>query len=117
MSRTFRRKNFENTCRKHGHEYYLIPETYVQTGNGHGGYWVMRKPTKQEFDKKYHWMHGESKHNKAWSPNRESYRGPAEVKLRMKNKQELYKYWKNPDQYEPMLDARASSCYRLWAWW
>lgn len=117
MSRTFRRKNFEQNRPRRGREFYLICDTFVNTGNGHEGYWIMREPTKAEFDKKYYWIHGESKGPNAWSPSRSSYRAPHEACFRMKNKQELCRYLKNPSSRELMMESDPPTCRRHWAWY
>lgn len=115
MSRTYRRKNFEQTRNN----------SWAVRGfktNGHytasDGYWgwdkmeVFRPATKQERWEKDKWRHGESRHASERSPNR-YHRNYREVRHRMRCKQEIIKFMKDPD-YEPNYYEEPDSC--LWDW-
>lgn len=139
MSRTFRRKNIEQTwgkragsksggfyttyddesvkvrwtCRRSYEEDGLI---FVECKTG----WTWKRScpryrpmTEQERNKKYRWLHGESKHANAWTPAR-WFRQNREGELRSHNKQELVKYMKDPENYEPMVFEEPFS--HMWDW-
>lgn len=111
MSRTFRRANFEkaqasrnNSGHKYGGFYTTWDRCHEPTGNGHGGCPNYRPMTEAERNQRYHEIHGESKHNNAWGPNR-YYRNKAERKMRLANERELERAVTSLD-YEAMFYSR-----------
>jgi hypothetical protein len=69
--------------------------------------------TKEEKRDQWLWLHGESKHANACTPGR-WYRQNRERQLRSHNSQELIKYMKDPDNYEPMVFENPLS--HFWDW-
>lgn len=122
MSRTIRRTNFEkvqqsrkshNSGQSYG-GFYTTWDEFRMTGNGHSGFPVFRPMTKQERNRRYWEIHGESKHSNAYGPNR-YYRNKAERKSRQYNKAELLKAQNDPE-YEIMpLSRYAYECG--YSWW
>ncbi len=142
MSRTYRRKNIENTLgssfsrkgRKSGGFYntydresleckYTKRTQYEEDGlifiECRTGYtWVYSCPiyrpmTKEERRNRWLFLHGESRHANMWTPGR-WYRQNRESQLRSHNRTELIKYMKDPDNYEPMVFDGPLS--HLWDW-
>lgn len=72
-----------------------------------------RPMTDQEKNDRYYSLHGESSSANAWTPSR-SYRQMREVRLRTHNKQELIRYMKDPENYEPMVFENPES--HMWDW-
>lgn len=118
MSRTIRRKNYENQCggswnasgRKLNGVYQI--REYVRTPNG---YWQQsyRAPrTKREHFEVWRTLHGESSHANAWSPSR-YFRQFRMSENRMINKTELAK-WLSNSEYEPLFECEPRS--HLWDW-
>lgn len=120
MSRTFRRKNFEKTIsRVNGSKingFYTTWDRLVEypCSNGHGGCPAYRAMTENEINEKYWRIHGESKHNLAWGPNR-IYREVENQDLKTFNKREMDKWVKRGDEYEPMIVSRFKKT-AFWAW-
>jgi len=73
---------------------------------------TVRAPTKAERDKEYWWVHGESKHNNAWTPNR-WFRKNRMKQNRMITKAEIMSFWKNPE-YEVCCEDNPRS--HIWDW-
>jgi hypothetical protein len=121
MSRTFRRKGYEaaNMTWKNGTKvagfYTTYDVEYVQyTEDGikkHGYLCTYRKPTRQEHNKEYWRIHGDS-HRNYWSPDW-NYRSARVKENRMLTKGELFKYMKDTD-YEVMVEANPRNCW--WDW-
>lgn len=74
---------------------------------------VYRPMTDQERNERFWNLHGESSSANAWTPCR-WFRQNRERELRTHNKQELIKYMKNPENYEPMVFEEPMSHY--WDW-
>lgn len=117
MSRTFRRKNFERTCRKrHGSKtggFYTTWDKVIETGNGHGGYVLYRALTVAEKNQEYWRVHGESKHHNAWSPSR-FYRKKYTPRRKHWNRMEMVRYSSDPQNYDPQFLVSDQSCW--WDW-
>lgn len=121
MSRTFRRKGYEeaNMPWKEGTKtagFYTETDWYsVKNKDGSRNMWAnyaaYRKPTRDEHNKAYWSIHSDN-HPNAWSPGR-WYRNNRMKENRMLTKTELFKYMKNTD-YEVMVEANPRSC--LWDW-
>lgn len=130
MSRTFRCKNYEaetgGSWSRQGRKiagYYTIKELvcvairfeYHKTAVVRTLYVYerpFRAPTQEEFNKQYHKIHGESSSANSRSPSR-SYRNNRHIQRRMRDKQELCRYIKNPDTCE-LVFYDALSC--MWDW-
>jgi arylsulfatase A-like enzyme len=119
MSRTFRRKNYEETQGNSWGRKGWKTNGYYTAYDGSWYYWnntgqevVFRPMNKEEYRHEFLRVHGESRSNNAWTPSR-WYRNNKEVSMRMRNKQELVKYRKDPD-YEPMVEDVPPSHY--WDW-
>lgn len=123
MSRTFRRKNFEKTQNR----------SWDKRGSSIAGYYtyrtyvyvrdvdsvcrrvdVYREPTKRERYKAFRWAHGESRTRSERSPN-SWHRKNRMRENRSINKEELHRWIRDPDNYEPLFEADPRSC--LWDWW
>lgn len=130
MSRTFRCKNYESETNS----------SWSRAGRKIAGYYTIKKlvcvairfeyhktavvrtlyvyerpfraPTQEEFNKQYHKIHGESSSANSRSPSR-SYRNNRHIQRRMRDKQELCRYIKNPDTCE-LVFYDALSC--MWDW-
>jgi hypothetical protein len=126
MSRTFRRKNFEDTQRnswdnkgrKTNGFYTTSDYEYYQKDGGDCWIWgrteeFFRPMSEQERNHEYKRIHGESRSKNAWTPSR-WFRQNREIELRSHNKQELIKYMKDPDNYEPMVFENPKS--HMWDW-
>lgn len=119
MSRTYRRKNYEVTQgtswdrqgRKFGGFY--TTWDFEWNRNGGRGYYNYRPMTKLERYDKNRLIHGESVHGNAWSPGRH-YRKYREDQHRMRCKQEIIKYRKNPD-YDPIIYDNPIDCWCDWS--
>ncbi len=72
-----------------------------------------REPTKRERFKRWKAYHGESSHKNARTPGWE-YRNMRMRENRSINKQEIIRWMKDPDNYEPMCEANPRSCH--WDW-
>jgi hypothetical protein len=119
MSRTYRRKGYEDTQRT----------SWDRPGNKTFGYYTKRiyrwwagsgtlfhtfhVPSKQEYFKMWYRTHGESRTNKERSPDR-SYRIHRMKENRNINKQELFKWITQPDNYEPLFESNPRDCW--WDW-
>lgn len=110
MSRTFRRKNYENQCGKHAGSkiagFYTVWE-YVSWN-----LYVYREPTEQEYYDEYWRVHGESRNANAWTPSR-WFRDQRQKHLRTQCKQQIHKFMKNPE-HEVICEANPRSHY--WDW-
>lgn len=119
MSRTVRRKNYENEQGQNSWRMKRIAGYYTQVEyvwcEDDEYYWyevVYREPTDAEYYHDYYRLHGESKHANAWSPSW-WYRHNRMSQNRMHNKTELAKWIKNTD-YEPVFENNPRSHY--WDW-
>lgn len=121
MSRTIRRKTYEKTRRpseyggfKSGGFYTTCEYFLHEMQRGHGGCPTYRPMTEQERNERYWEIHGEAKHNNAWTPNH-YYRNKEERKLRYSNELEIKRFLGNPE-YEPQLRAKyvADWEYSFW---
>lgn len=131
MSRTFRCKNYESETnsswsrrgRKIAGFYTIKDRVYTTTLFYYGidGNVVIthrlyeqqyRAPTQDEYNKQYHKLHGESSSANSRSPSR-TYRNNRHTQRRMRDKQELCRYIKNPDTCE-LVFYDALSC--MWDW-
>jgi hypothetical protein len=121
MSRTFRRKGYEaaNMAWKDGTKiagYYTATDwNYIKVQELNDwhfeSYKTYRKPTRQEHNKEYWRIHGDS-HRNYWSPSR-SYRNARMEENRTLTKNEIIKFMKDTD-HEVMVEANPRSC--LWDW-
>ena len=118
MSRTVRRKN---SSRTHGRGGHYIPDGFKTAGyyTEYDGNWsysdkVFREPTKRERFDTWKLLHGESPNGNAFSPGRE-YRKMRMRENRSINKQELVRWMKNPETYEPLFEYDPRSCWRDWS--
>lgn len=117
MSRTFRRKGYEvaNMHWKNGTKvarFYTVRDgTYNSRSLSDKGL-NFRKPTRQEHNKEYWWIHSESKSSNSWSPSW-SHRNMRMKENRMLTKTELSNYMKDKE-YEVIVEANPRSC--LWDW-
>lgn len=142
MSRTYRRKNIEDTYggswarkgRKSGGFYstydnefvkvrYTSRKTYEEDG------WtfvecktvwtwkhscpIYRPMTERERNDRYRQLHGESRNANEWSPGK-WYRKNREAEHRSKSKQEIIRWMKNPEEYEPIISDDPRSHW--WDW-
>ncbi len=125
MSRTIRRKNIKRGS-------HLIPDGFKLAGyytqvnfkpipikysNGEKIYFKVvpeySEPTTRERFERWKLFHGESKSRNSMSPGR-YYRNSRMTENRSINKQELIKWLKNPDDYEPLFEDNPRSC--MWDW-
>lgn len=115
MSRTFRRKGYEeaNMSWKDGTKVagFYTQDNWCYLGGSRKAFITYRKPTRQEHNEAYWHIHGDSNRNE-WSPNR-FYREYRMQENRTFNKTELVKYLKDTN-YEVMAEANPRSC--LWDW-
>ena len=126
MSKTFRRKNYEDTQgaswdrggrKRYGyyaqHDY--VCSVWNATTNEYvsEGYWYYREATTAEMIKEFWRVHGESRSAQEWSPGRD-YRKIRNKENRSITRHELFKFMKNPDEYEPMVEANPRDCH--WDW-
>lgn len=122
MSRTFRRKGYEevNLHWKKGTrvagfytetDWHYVGRESLEFSVSYISYKTYRKPTRQEHNKKYWNIHSDN-HPNAWSPGR-LYRNNRMKENRMLTKGELFRYMKDTD-YEVMVEANPRSC--LWDW-
>lgn len=124
MSRTFRRKNIEDTMGKswmrRGRKVAgfrtkaTVEQSFRETAQyRYYAYPVSYRPmTPREWFRAWYYMHGESRHNNERTPNK-WYRRRRCVQTRRLNKRELQKYLHNPD-YGPMCERKDRS--HLWDW-
>ncbi len=124
MSRTVRRKS---NSKRSGRSGWYVPEGFKTAGyytecdyhsfysepKWDGPQFTYREPTKAERFKIWKLLHGESSHGNAFSPGIE-YRKMRMRENRSINKQEIIRWMKNPDNYEPMCEANSRSCW--WDW-
>ena len=124
MSRTVRRKN---SSRTHGRGGHYIPDGFKTAGyytqydyhsswkepDWDGPDYTYREPTKRERFKVWKWLHGESSNGNAFSPGH-GYRNARMRENRSINKQELVRWMKNPETYEPLFEDDPRSCW--WDW-
>lgn len=121
MSRTFRRKGYEHETGR----------SWYGSGGKIAGYYteydyvwcedeeyrwresVYRAPTEAEYNTRFWRVHGESSHHNAWTPGPE-FRKNRMRENRMINKEELNKWIRNPDNYEPLFEADPRNCW--WDW-
>ena len=121
MSRTFRRKNWEKIVQPCGSKvngFYTTYDKLIEYPclNGHDGCPLYRAMTKEEIAERYWGIHGESKSNRSWGPNRLD-RKFENQNLKTFNKRELKKWDKFGDEYEPMVIANfKGSAFMSW-WW
>lgn len=116
MSRTFRRKGYEDTqgtswdrkFRKTAGFYTTIDWHY----NAHGYWGVGREPTATERAAEFKRVHGDT-HRNAWTPSRNTYRKEKIIRNRMYNKGELHKFVYRED-YEPLFQAQPYDSW--WDW-
>lgn len=123
MSKTFRRKGYEDTQGRSYHRQGRKTAGFYTVQDGH--WWgkrslvgevsiaTFREPTRQEYYEEYWRIHGDTGGRNYWSPGR-YYRKTRQAQNRSINKQELCKWWKDED-YEPMFEANPRS--HLWDWW
>ena len=126
MARTFRRKGYESIRRNrdgtsyHPHfpqEVEFVESSWRNPEEGHGGRWTWRAPTKQEFYQAYWKIHRDSKHAKAWGPDR-YYRERHEAVMRAHNETEWQRYLHANGEYEVMfLSRHRHSARDEWRWW
>lgn len=115
MSRTIRRKDYENTQRtswdRKGNR---IAGYYTEYDFDPDWYWlaVYREPTDRERYRAVRWAHGESRARNERTPGWE-YRHNRMRQNRSINKCEIAKWIKN-DEYEPMTESNPRSC--RWDW-
>lgn len=120
MSRTIRRKNFEDTIggswARKGWKTNGIYTTY------NGPYWLAtgarrmpeyRPMDAQERYREWRYMHSESKTANARSPSR-WYRTNRQKQNRSIDKAQLIKWFKSGGEHEPMCEANPRSC--MWDW-
>lgn len=126
MSRTFRRKNYEDTQgtswdrqgRKTNGYYTEYERSLVRRETDEGYYWIWteytyRPMTKDEIKWRYLHDHGET--NSHWARNNP---GPWVRQLcqkvqRQQARRELHKYRNNPD-YEPIIESRRNKEWWYW---
>lgn len=118
MSRTFRRKNYEETQgRSWNRRGRKTAGYYTQWDhNSHRSNWAdvtYRQPTREEYLKEYLRLHCESKHANYWGPGK-GYKQFRMEQNRRINKQELINWMKYPDDYEPMVEEEPRSHW--WDW-
>lgn len=120
MSRTFRRKNYEDTQgaswdragRKTNGVYTTYDGPYWKPGGGRAMK-VYRPMDARERYKRWRWMHSESRSASERSPNH-WHRVNRQKENRSIDKQELIKWFKSGGEHEPMCEANPRSC--LWDW-
>lgn len=120
MSRTFRRKNYEDTqgtsWDRKGRKtagYYTEYDFNDFHGDWNRGDVTYRPPTRAEYIKEYFRIHGESRHANCWTPGGE-YKKSRMKENRSINKEEMVKWKKYPDDYEPLWEAEPRSHW--WDW-
>lgn len=120
MSRTFRRKGYEQTkgssWAREGNSvagYYTQYEyDWVIENGDYVRYAIWRKPTKREYDSKYWDLHSDN-HQGRWSVKR-WWRNSEQRKERRFNEKELFR-WDFREDYEPMFKNNEDNS--LWYWW
>ena len=123
MSKTFRRKGYEDTK---GRSYDRRGRKTAGFYTKQDGRWwgrsahrseiniaVFREPTRQEYYEEFWRIHGDTGGRNYWSPGR-YYREIRQTENRSINKQELCKWLKN-EEYEPLFEANPRS--HMWDWW
>jgi hypothetical protein len=117
MSRTYRRKNYEQAQNTSWDRYGNKVAGYYTESDG--DWWkfsremrTFRVPTLQEYYHEYWRIHGESRNANYWSPGK-WYRLNRMKENRSINKQELARWIKN-EEYEPLFEDNPRSC--LWDW-
>lgn len=119
MSRTFRRKNWEKHQRSYPggktNGFYTEYDLCVKTDNGHGGYYKYRPMTEAEKSWRYWNIHGESKHNNGWGPNR-FYRKLWKTESKRENDRQLRKHLNSNGEYDPVFYSNWPSQRAWWAW-
>lgn len=122
MSKTFRRKGYEDTQGRSYHRRGRKTAGFYTMKDGH--WWgrsahrseiniaVFREPTRQEYYEEFWRIHGDTGGRNYWSPGR-YYREIRQTENRSINKQELCKWLKN-EEYEPLFEANPRS--HLWDW-
>jgi hypothetical protein len=112
MSKTFRCKGYEETRRssweRRGNKIFGFYTHTELIGPWGGRYDVYRTPTESEFNKRFRTVHGESRHANQRSLGR-SYRETRMNENRAINKQELVRWMKYPDDYEPLFESNYRS--------
>jgi hypothetical protein len=120
MSRTFRRKNYEDTQgtswdrqgRKTNGYYSTYDGLYYKPGGG-CAMKVYRPMDKRERFHAWYYAHGESRTRSARSPNR-WHRQMRNKENRSIDKKELIQWFKSGGEHEPMCEANPRSCQ--WDW-
>lgn len=103
MSRTIRRikeKNTNKSGKSHFLKTYIVQKPDVWQGSKSDitcwGGTPLEKLTGKEYDKAYHWFHGDAKSSKVWS-NPAYSKTLTHIKHRMHYKQEVARFLKNDD--------------------
>lgn len=125
MSRTYRRKNYEDTqgssWARHGRKTngYYTYEDYISywrefdDGYSYRRYYEYRPMTKDEI--KWQWLldHGET--NSSWARNNPTpwIRQYCQKQQRQKARQELCKFFKD-EEYEPIIEDRRNTSWWYW---
>lgn len=121
MSRTFRRKNYEiqnatswdRKGRKAGGFYTEAVWNRAEGTHWSSGWYTYRPKTERERAEAYWRNHGESGTSSSNSPSA-WHRQVRQRENRSINKEELIKFLKNPDTYEPMFEENPRNCW--WDW-
>lgn len=124
MSRTYRRKNYEDTQgtswdrkgrKTAGYytEYDYNDSCHFWHPGWNRGDVTYRPPTQEEYIREHQRIHGESKHANYWTPGK-GYKQHRMNENRQINKQELVKWKKRPDDYEPLFEEEPRNHW--WDW-
>lgn len=109
MSRTYRCKNARDCDPK---RYLKSLKSHDETAWNGGWYWDY-PDDKRELFHNWYFAHGESRHANHRTPGK-WYRKNREGELRSRSAQEIHRYLKDPDNYEPMVSENPKSHY--WDW-
>ena len=109
MSKTIRNRHYHWTWPRDGSK---IALNYTESDYDREVGYTYREPTPREAYKTFRWLHLDH-HRNTVSPGRE-YRNGRMVENRAINKQELYRWMKNPDNYEPLFEEEPRDC--KWDW-
>ncbi len=122
MSRTFRCKGFEKTKNRSSDKEgsktngFYTNKMYQVTDDGHGLLSVYHPMTEKEQAKKFHKVHGESKHSNARKPAR-WFRKEFHLDNDRHNETQMRKYLNSNGDYDPVFIAKFPSQYDWWKMW
>lgn len=125
MSRTIRRKNYEDTQggswarngRKTAGYYTQKDLTRHWMDGGDYYYWVFdhdfRVPTDREYGEDYWKLHGDTNSHWAYDNPGAWWRRDLQKSQRQKGRQEIHKFMRN-EEYEPIIESRRDKSWWYW---